>query len=135
MKNLLTLIFVLYIGMNLQAQKIQSSNYTTMYTISSDGKIQDSSYRTLGYIQNGTIQDSSYRTIGYIRDGKIEDASYRTVGYINQDGRVQDSSYRTLGYIDKEGKVQDSSYRVLGYANGINREWTAILFFFFQMEK
>src|SRR5690554_5051296 len=116
MKNALLLLFVFFLGINTQAQRVQSSNYSTMYYISSDGKIQDSSYKTVGYIKDGRIQDSSYKTIGYVRDGRIQDASYRTVGYIDKDGRVQDGSYRTLGY-----------------ASGISREWIAVVFFFFQM--
>ena len=50
-------------------------------------------------IKNGKIQDSSYRTLGHVKDGgRVVDGSYRTLGYIKSDGRVIDSSYRTLGY-------------------------------------
>lgn len=133
MKNIIFLLFVSLIGFSVQAQKIQSSSYSTMYYINSDGRIQDNNYRTLGYIKDDKIQDNSYKTIGYIRDGKVQDNSYRTVGYIDKNGKVQDNSYRTLGYIDSNGKVQDNSYKTLGYASGVKREWVAVVFFFFQM--
>ena len=37
--------------------------------IKDDGKVQDSSYRTIGYVKkDGTVQDASYKTIGYAKD-------------------------------------------------------------------
>lgn len=51
-----------------------------------------------------TLQDSSYRTIGYIEtesDGRQvgKDASYRIVGYYYpQSNETKDGTYRTVGH-------------------------------------
>ena len=45
------------------------------------------------------IQDASFRTVGYIKnDGTVQDSSYRTIGHVKSDGTVQDSNYRTIGH-------------------------------------
>jgi len=36
--------------------------------VNKDGRIQDGSYRTIGYVKDdGTVQDGSYRTLGYAK--------------------------------------------------------------------
>lgn len=134
-KSLLFFTFLLFAIAFANAQKIQSHNYGTQRYIRTDGTIQNSSYKTVGRIRsNGTIQDSRYKTIGYIRNGKIQDNTYKTVGYVHENGRVQDVSYQTLGYIKDNGTVQNSSYSTIGYARGVNKEWAAVVFFFFKFE-
>jgi len=29
------------------------------------------------------VQDSNYRTLGYVKDGRVQDSNYRTIGYSN----------------------------------------------------
>ena len=62
----------------------------------------------------------------------IQNGSYSTTGYIKPDGTIQNSSYSTVGYIKKDGTIQNSSYSTIGYAKGIDKEWAAVVFFFFK---
>jgi uncharacterized protein YxeA len=87
------------------------------------------------YASGQSITNSSYSTTGYIKsDGTIQDDSYRTVGYVKDDGTVQNSSYSTIGYVKEDGTVQNSSYSTIGHANGIDRRWAAVVFFFFKFD-
>jgi hypothetical protein len=48
-----------------------------LFTSISAQTIQDSSYRTVGYVkEDGTVQDSSYRTIGYAKDIPLRWAAF-----------------------------------------------------------
>ena len=80
--------------------------------------VRNSSYSSIGHIDSdGTIRNSSYSTIGHIdSDGTIRNSSYSTIGHIDSDGTIRNSSY--------------SSYSTIGHAKGIKREWAAVWFFF-----
>lgn len=83
MKKLLLIIMMLCSFGFVNAQTIQSSNFSITGYIKSDGTIQNSSYSTVGYVNS---------------DGKVQNSRYSTIGYIKDDGKVQNSSYSTIGY-------------------------------------
>ena len=79
-----------------------------------------------------TIENGSHSTTGYIdSDGTIENSSHSTAGYITSDGTVENSSHSTIGYIQSDGTVEDSSHSTIGHASGVDKNWAAVVFFFF----
>ena len=120
-------------NLEMTAQTISNSSYSTIGHIDSDGTIRNSSYSTIGHIDSdGTIRNSSYSAIGHIdNDGTIRNSSYSAIGHVDKDGTVRNSSYSTIGHIDSDGTVRNSSYSSIGHAKGIKREWAAVWFFFF----
>ena len=56
------------------------------------------------------------------------------VGYVKNDGTVQDKNHSTLGYIKNDETVQDKNHSTIGYAKGIDMYWTAVTFFFFDLQ-
>ena len=78
------------------------------------------------------VRNGNYQTVAHVRsDGTVQDGNYRTIGHVKRDGTVQDGSYRTIGHIKSDGTVQDGSYRTVGHAQGVGRNETAALLFFF----
>ena len=126
-------IMVLFVpNIEMSAQTVRNSSYSSIGHIDSDGTIRNSSYSTIGHIDSdGTIRNSSYSTIGHMdNDGTIRNSSYSTIGHVDKDGTVRNSSYSTIGHIDSDGTVRNSSYSTIGHAKGIKREWAAVWFFF-----
>jgi len=135
MKTLnLTWLFLLTICFA-EAQTIKSSTYSTRGYIKSDGTIQNSHYITVGYIKSdGTIQNAGYTQIGKITsNGAIQDAHYSTIGYIDAKGTVKNSHYSEIGRIDDNGTVYNAHLAGIGYAQGVKKEWAAVVFFFFDL--
>jgi hypothetical protein len=116
MKKILAIAF-LGLGLGLTAQTIESSSHSTTGYVKSDGTIENSSHSTKGYIKN---------------DGTIENSSHSTIGYIKSDGTIENSSHSTVGYVKKDGTVENSSHSTIGHADGVKREWAAVVFFFFK---
>ncbi|NIG56532.1 5-fold beta-flower protein [Chitinophaga sp. Cy-1792] len=132
MKKMFLLFAVLLCGMLSKAQTIKSHDYTSRYSVNSDGVIRNSGGSTAGYIKSdGRVENAGHETIGYVKGDRVTDKGYSTIGYIKSDGKIQNSGYETLGYIKADGKVLDRNYSTLGYASGVKREWAALIFFFF----
>jgi hypothetical protein len=48
---------------------------------------------------DGRIENSSRSTVGYVNsDGRVENSSRSTIGYVNEDGRVENASRSAIGY-------------------------------------
>ena len=64
------------------------------------------------------------------RDGTVRDRSNSYIGKIESDGTVRDRSNSYLGKIENDGTVRDKSNRSIGKADGIERRYAALFFFF-----
>ena len=65
---------------------------------------------------------------GYAQDLRNSSNSY--IGKIESDGTVRDRSNSYLGKIENDGTVRDKSNRSIGKADGIERRYAALFFFF-----
>src|SRR3990172_1487980 len=78
------------------------------------------------------LRSSSGSSTGKIdSDVTIRNGSGSSVGKIDSDGTVRNSSGSSIGKIDSDGTVRNSSGSSIGSANGVNKAWAAVVFFFF----
>ncbi|WP_353960581.1 5-fold beta-flower protein, partial [Flavobacterium branchiarum] len=50
------------------------------------------------------------------------------------DGTVQDRNHSTIGYIKSDGKVEDRNHSTIVTLEVKNKEWAAVVYFFFKFE-
>ena len=60
----------------------------------------------------------------------LKNSNNSTIGKIESDGTVRDRSNSYLGKIESDGTVRDKSNRSIGKADGIERRYAALYFFF-----
>ena len=77
------------------------------------------------------MRNGSNAYVGKIeRDGTIRDRSNAYVGKIESDGSVRNRSNAYVGKVERDGTVRDKSNRSIGKADGIERRYAALYFFF-----
>jgi hypothetical protein len=50
---------------------------------------------------------------------------------VKSNGTVENSNHSTIGYIKENGTVENNNHSTIGYARGIDKEWAAVTYFFF----
>lgn len=109
---------------------IRDCSRVVLYHISSTGVVTNSENVTIDYFDdNGIIKNADYVTVGYDLGTRIEDARHVTIGYFNGYS-VMNKDHVKIGYIENNGTVRDANGVCLGSGPNIQKDYTAILFFF-----
>ena len=61
---------------------------------------------------------------------EMRNGSNAYVGKVERDGTIRDRSNAYVGKIESDGTVRDKSNRSIGKADGIERRYAALFFFF-----
>lgn len=126
-----TLIAVLFIAFEANAQVLQGADMNKVATIKTDGTVLDESDKLAGRIKkDGMVTDKQSVITGYIKeDGTVENEAHSVVGYVQTDGTILDKDKKTIGII-KDGVVSSPGGETIGYAKGVPLKWAAVYFFF-----
>ena len=95
-------------------------------------RLLDRNNHVIGKITwSGDVQDANNHTLGHISSsGEVRNRWYSKLGSVSSNGEVRDSNNHLFGSIDSWGTVRDRNGHTLGHANGIDKVYAAVFFFF-----